>query len=1258
MRLSKIKLNGFKSFAENTTITLPSQLVGVVGPNGCGKSNVMDALRWVLGESKASELRGDSMQDVIFNGTTSRKAMDKASVELIFDNFTQENIQQLNLAVQSALNDNSNDFKHKTLSVKRTLTRKGQSDYFINDEKVRRKDITDLFLGTGLGAGSSKSYAIIGQGMVAKIIEAKPDELRIYVEEAAGISRYKERRKETQIRLEDSNDHLLRLTDLQNTLNSQVQKLQQQAATAQKYNELSAEIEKHQKSLLWLQIFNAEKSLQKQQSQSQDLQQELQNLHQNISQNDLQINNLKQQQNQANQQILQEQEKFYVLQTKIAEQQNDLKHQIQQSQQIAVKFDELSQKKSQLLQQISNQQNELQRWQDLEQIAHQRLKSSYEILQQIRSQEPNAEKSLYICNQQANQIRKQISEFSRNYELANSDKTHAQRNLQQLTQRKNNLNLQIQQIQQQQQKLQNDKNSAISLENLEKNIQNYSQQISQIQAEISKKNSQNLVENQHLQDLQQQFNNLQTELITTQTKLQSQQELLKNYQQQLEKFSKNTNANQQKSAEFENILQQHCVDFTPLWQKISIQKGYENLIQQVLQDKLFALNVNEDFFENIKNLKNTSFFHENSNVFYGNCSANNDFANSANSANSANNQIPNFESLFAKITLKNHDQNLAAFLKSQLGNIFCCQNISEALENLHLLPNDNSHFITQNGDLIFANFIHFHKNNANQNNQNNQNFRLNEVIELQNNIKNIEKNIENLQKNIDQILLQKTESETQINSQKNYLTAIKQQISALQNDLTTNQQNLQNAKLQLVKSQQIANQQAQQQQTLENFYKQANDLQNDEQQEITFLQNATAKIQQIEQQIALQKQLLQKTQSELNVAENQVKQLRQQKNLALQEHSQAEFSLKESQQRYKNFQEKIKQNQQNLEQNQQEFQQHLDLQQQICQNILEAENQIAQINQCIENQQQQLNLAKISAEKISQNLVENEQQQAKLNELLLPLNEKITENLLKIQNYQQLIANYQQQLQEINAELPLQASAEILAEFEANPQFYKVSVLQNEIATLKKALNKLGAVNLAALQELSEQNQQKSELDAQVADLQQAVERLQNAIKQIDQETKNLLKRTFWQINSKFNELFPDLFGGGKAELTWLGEDILSAGLQVIAQPPGKKNSTIQLLSGGEKALTAIALIFSFFALNPAPFCLLDEVDAPLDDPNTERFCQLVKKMSEQTQFLFISHNRIAMAAAEQLIGVTMQERGISRIVAVDVNQAMEMENE
>lgn len=1254
MRLSKIKLNGFKSFAENTTITLPSQLVGVVGPNGCGKSNVMDALRWVLGESKASELRGDSMQDVIFNGTTSRKAMDKASVELIFDNFTQENIQQLNLAVQSALNDNSNDFKHKTLSVKRTLTRKGQSDYFINDEKVRRKDITDLFLGTGLGAGSSKSYAIIGQGMVAKIIEAKPDELRIYVEEAAGISRYKERRKETQIRLEDSSDHLLRLTDLQNTLNSQVQKLQQQAATAQKYNELSAEIEKHQKSLLWLQIFNAEKSLQKQQSQSQDLQQELQNLHQNISQNDLQINNLKQQQNQANQQILQEQEKFYALQTKIAEQQNDLKHQIQQSQQIAVKFDELSQKKSQLLQQINNQQNELQRWQDLEQIAHQRLKSSYENLQQIRSQEPNAEKSLYICNQQANQIRKQISEFSRNYELANSDKTHAQRNLQQLTQRKNNLHTQIQQIQIQQQKLQteNSKNSAFSLEDLEKNIQNYSQQISQIQAEISKKNSQNLVENQHLQDLQQQFNNLQTELITTQTKLQSQQELLKNYQQQLQKFSKNTNSQNsqnENSAEFENLLQKSCADFAPLWQKITIQKGYENLIQQVLQDKLFALNVNEDFFENIKNLKNTNFFHENSNVFYGNCSANNDFANSA------NNQIPNFESLFAKITLKNHDQNLAAFLKSQLGNIFCCQNISEALENLHLLPNDNSHFITQNGDLIFANFIHFHKNNANQNNQN---FRLNEVIELQNNIKNIEKNIENLQKNIDQILLQKTESETQINSQKNYLTAIKQQISALQNDLAKNQQNLQNAKLQLVKSQQIANQQIQLQQTAENFQKQAHDLQNEELQEKNLLQIANAKIQQIEQQIALQKQLLQKTQNELNVAENQVKQLRQQKNLALQEHSQAEFSLKESQQRYKDFQEKIKQNQQNLSQNQQESQQNSELQQQVAQNILEAENQIAQINQCIENQQQQVNLAKISLEKISQNLVENEQQQAKLNELLLPLNEKITENLLKIQNYQQLIANYQQQLQEINAELPLQASAEILAEFEANPQFYKVSVLQNEISTLKKALNKLGAVNLAALQELSEQNQQKSQLDAQVTDLQQAVERLQNAIKQIDHETKNLLKRTFTQINNNFNNLFPDLFGGGKAELTWLGEDILSAGLQVIAQPPGKKNSTIQLLSGGEKALTAIALIFSFFALNPAPFCLLDEVDAPLDDPNTERFCQLVKKMSEQTQFLFISHNRIAMTAAEQLIGVTMQERGISRIVAVDVNQAMEMENE
>lgn len=1252
MRLSKIKLSGFKSFAENTTITLPSQLVGVVGPNGCGKSNVMDALRWVLGESKASELRGDSMQDVIFNGTTSRKAMDKASVELIFDNFTSENIQQLNLAVQSALNDNSNDFKHKTLSVKRTLTRKGQSDYFINDEKVRRKDITDLFLGTGLGAGSSKSYAIIGQGMVAKIIEAKPDELRIYVEEAAGISRYKERRKETQIRLEDSNEHLTRLTDLQTTLNSQVQKLQQQAATAQKYNELSAEIEKHQKSLLWLQICNAETSLQNQQTQSQNLQQELQNLHQNIAENDLQINNLKQQQNNANQQILQEQENFYALQTKIAEQQNDLKHQIQQSQQIAAKNDDLSQKKLQIQQQIANHQNELQRWQDLQQIAHQRLKSSYENLQQIRSQEPNAEKSLYICNQQAGQIRKQIAEFSRNYELASSDKNHAQRNLQQLTQRKNNLHTQIQQIQIQQQKLQNENstNSAFSLENLEKNIQNYSQQISQIQEEIAKKNSQNLVENQRLQDLQQQFNNLQTELITHKTKLQSQQELLNNYQQQLQKFSQNTNSAKLANSEIlENLLQKSCPDFAPLWQKITIQKGYENLIQQVLQDKLFALEVNAKFFDELKNLKNTTFFHENSNVFYGNYSANNADQIA---------EIPNFDSLFSKITLKNYNENLATFLKSQLGNIFCCQNIAEALANLQSLPNDNSHFITPNGDLIFRNFIQFRKNNTNHNNQSKQNFRLNEVIELQNNIKNLAENIENLQKNIDKISQQKTDLENQINSQKSLLDTCKQQISVLQNDLAKHQQNLQNANLQLVKSQQIANQQIQLQQTAENFQKQANDLQNEELQETNLLNSANSKIQQIEQQIAFQKQLLQKNQSELNVAENQVKQLRQQKNLALQEHSQAEFSLKESQQRYKDFQEKIKQNQQHLEQNQQENQQNLAFQQQISQNIISVESQITTLSKNLENQQQQLNLTKISAEKISQNLVENEHKQANLNELLLPLNEKITENLLKIQNYQQLIANYQQQLQEINPNLSPRASAEIIAEFEANPQFYKVSVLQNEIATLKKALNKLGAVNLAALQELNEQNQQKSQLDAQVADLQQAVERLQNAIKQIDHETKNLLKRTFSQINSNFNKLFPDLFGGGKAELTWLGEDILSAGLQVIAQPPGKKNSTIQLLSGGEKALTAIALIFSFFALNPAPFCLLDEVDAPLDDPNTERFCQLVKKMSEQTQFLFISHNRIAMTAAEQLIGVTMQERGISRIVAVDVNQAMEMEAE
>lgn len=1257
MRLSKIKLSGFKSFAENTTITLPSQLVGVVGPNGCGKSNVMDALRWVLGESKASELRGDSMQDVIFNGTTSRKAMDKASVELIFDNFTAENIQQLNISVQAALNNNSENYKNKTLSVKRIITRKGLSDYFINDEKVRRKDITDLFLGTGLGAGSAKSYAIIGQGMVSKIIDAKPDELRIYIEEAAGISRYKERRKETQIRLEDSNEHLTRLTDLQTTLNAQVVKLQKQAQTAQQYKQLSEQIANNQQLLLCLQIFNAEKSLHNQQQYSQNLQQELQNLLQNIFTYETNINDLKQQQTNANQQILQEQEKFYSIQTQIAEQQNELKHQIQQSQQHTNKLNELANKNSQLQQQLNSQHSQLQRWQELEQINHQRLKTTYENLQQIRNQEPNSEKSLYIYNQQANQIKKKIAEFSQSYELANSDKTHAQRNLNQLNQRKEKLNSQIQQISQQQANLQNDKNFAISVEDLEKNIQNYSQKITETQQEIAKKNSQNLVENQQLNELQQQFNNIQTDLITANSKLQSQQELLQNYQQQLQKFNNKQHKNfADVNKHFQNLLQQHCQDFAPLWQKINIQKGYENLIQQVLQDSLFALVVNENFFVDLKHINNvetTNFFHENSHIFYGNNQNNQSDKNNQNDEN----QNSKFDSLFSKITLKNNDNNLAQFLKSQLNHIYCCQNLKEAIENLNFLKNSNSHFITPNGDLIFKNFINFHSNKKNNTNTNN-NFSLNEVIELQNKIKNIQLNIENLQISINNISNKKSQLTQQISSQKILITNSKQQLNNLQNSYNSYQQQLQQSQLLLVKQQQIANQQSQQLQTLESFKKQYFDLQNEEANENKLLQLANEKITQINQQITAQKELLNNNQSQLNLAENNLRQLRQQKNLAIQEHTQTESSLKESQQRLKYLHENIAQNQQLLSQNQQEIQQLNQQQIQLSQNISHCETQITTLTQNLEQQHLQLNSAKNILEKISQDLVENENQHNIANSNLSPLNENITNNLLKIQHNQQLIGNYQQQLQEIDNNLLTQTHSEISEKISQNQQLYKVTALQNEISNLKKSLQQLGAVNLAALQELAEQNQQKSQLDAQVADLQQAVEKLQNAIKQIDHETKNLLKLTFTQINNNFNKLFPDLFGGGKAELTWLGEDILTSGVQIIAQPPGKKNSTIQLLSGGEKALTAIALIFSFFALNPAPFCLLDEVDAPLDDPNTERFCRLVKKMSEQTQFLFISHNRIAMTAAEQLIGVTMQERGISRIVAVDVNQAMEMEAE
>ncbi|MGH8757370.1 MAG: chromosome segregation protein SMC, partial [Burkholderiales bacterium] len=300
------------------------------------------------------------------------------------------------------------------------------------------------------------------------------------------------------------------------------------------------------------------------------------------------------------------------------------------------------------------------------------------------------------------------------------------------------------------------------------------------------------------------------------------------------------------------------------------------------------------------------------------------------------------------------------------------------------------------------------------------------------------------------------------------------------------------------------------------------------------------------------------------------------------------------------------------------------------------------------DKEQALTAARNLLEEVTLSLQQSEEKRLASEEKLEPLRSRINDLRLKEQEARLNEEQYREQIQTANEE-------ELIALLQKGT---KSTVLQAEIARLNQELAALGAVNLAALEELQSASERKTYLDGQAKDLEEAVETLGNAIRRIDRETRARLMETFDAINRHLDDMFPMLFGGGHARLVLSGEEILDSGVQVIAQPPGKKTSTIHLLSGGEKALVALALIFSLFQLNPAPFCMLDEVDAPLDDTNTESFCELLRKMSEQTQFIFISHNKITMEIAHQLIGVTMQELGVSRVVAVDIEEAMKLREE
>ena len=1133
MRLKQIKLAGFKSFVDPTQVPFPTAMTCVVGPNGCGKSNVIDAVRWVLGESSAKNLRGDAMTDVIFNGSTQRKPVSQASVELVF-----ENIQG---RLQGSLAD-----RHE-ISLKRVVTRDAQSLYFLNGTKCRRRDITDIFLGTGLGP---RSYAIIEQGMISRLIESRPQDLRVFLEEAAGISKYKERRRETETRISHTRDNLLRLSDVRDELAKNLEKLRRQAATAERYKELKATERRLKAELTGLKWWYFNEQLIHSEKVLAELETDLQKFQTEGSGSFKQLVDLKALQQTQRELLEQTQLQYYQLGTDITALEQQLLHQRSRRQNL--------------------QEDQRQIRQNL-QLGHDQQQQEQAELEELEALLLALAPEQELISQQQEACAASLIDVEQNQADQQSQYRHWQQQYFQLQQQQRQSQFQLQhQAKQYQQTLQQQVRVNAALAELE--LPAIHQQL--VQAE------------QLQQSLQQQADASEHELAAAELRLKQQQNAQQTLNLQAQQAQLTLQMLQRDFSAQTKQLQQALAE-QPLLPQLEIAKGWDTAVAVALQ----ALN----FSQVTDALPNTVACHMLS-VF------------------TADRPLGTLAA-----------QVLRGPVPAYFCEIYCCDSQEQLQARVNTLANAQS-LITADGHWRGANWAIVASQAQREN-----------PLQLQS-------QIDALHQQIQQLELSITDSAEQANTLAIELKLSETAVKTLRQQVQLGQKQIQQQSTQC----QLLAQQAAQQQQRELEY----------QQQLTELSEQAAEAQ---EDIAIGELRL----AELNDA---VQMQAEQEQQWLQGQSQGQQSVAQ----WRAKQQQLSQQAQQLQLQQVSLSRQLDaarlhLQRTVSQMRQQAERlaqlvaQFDLLDDPDAEMQEQLQILLLTRGELEQTKLLQQQQ-------LQQCEQQIREVEQGQQGLQQQLSQKQKQIE--NARLDAEGfrvrannMLELLNEQQVNfreivqnlPADATEGVWQQQLDKTTEALSRLGPINLAAIDEFTQQDERKKYLDLQHEDLVGALETLETAIRKIDRETRQKFKQTFDEVNLGLQTLFPKVFGGGSAYLELTDEDLLETGVAIMARPPGKKNSTIHLLSGGEKALTALSLVFSIFRLNPAPFCMLDEVDAPLDDANVGRFCNLVREMSESVQFIYISHNKIAMEMAAQLMGVTMQEPGVSRVVAVDVEDAVKM---
>lgn len=1167
MHLINIKLVGFKSFVDVTSVPFDNEMTAIVGPNGCGKSNIIDAVRWVLGESSAKNLRGDSMTDVIFNGSASRKPVGQASVELVFDNRQSQ--------IQGTFADRNE------ISIKRLVTRDGQNKYFLNGSKCRRKDITDIFLGTGLGP---RSYAIIEQGMISKLIESKPQELRVFIEEAAGVSKYKERRRETELRIKQTRENLLRLADIKQELYEQLEKLQAQSVSANKFKELKQEDLLTRAELIafrWQQCQIKSESLR---TQTIKLVTDIEKTTTEDTQLTLLLSSLNEEQHKHNDKLGQ----FQQTQLQLTRDITRLEQNVQHNKQSLLSLE-------QTLQEILTSKESLQKH------IEQQLQTSR--IRQVKLEQ--IEPQLTQTSKQLKMFTKQLQELQ-----------HRQRDWQALWDTHQHA------------KAQYNKDVSVNESRLMAStsaIDTIILQLADIDNQIEQNSTSKLL--QHYQVLEQENNQLTNKLKQHSADIECHRALVEKNKHKLKLLNvenqQTAHTLQKKQAQLDALSPMQLEQ--PSWQTEQLtflQKqgvsSFTTLIEQLEVEPTWQLAVEMVIGEWLK----TPIVSQWPDSFpweYGQLICVNDKL-----------QRPVSGSLAEMVSLRKLsntiDVNNASYpLISMLNKVSVAQDAQQAKKISMQLQAGHS-VICQQGYWYGENW--FRKGLA----QDSQNLlaRQTKVKELTTQIDGYVQELKHLEDK--QKLL--TDKVTLLNNQQDKFLVTLNELHEQQLD---KKQNIALLMQEITFKDTQANKLRQHKQSLEQTHK--NEL---------LLCGELLKEKKVLNESPYGDEFAQQ-----NISRQRQEMIEQQDNL----------------------QTKISSENKRLQSLLIEFEQLKSEQANISSNLNRDQDRLAQLDLRYEAliKQKQNSLDPLGKEKdrLSQLLRENlllDASIAELHQSIKETHEKSAHLNLKLSRCQKFKSQQSEQLNKKQLAIEtLKIRAQGFAEQMIDTQHHLDDILaklpnqisegqwQIKLEKINKKIMDLGAINLAAISEYELQQQRYDYLQQQCTDLENALSTLESAIKKIDNESRDKFKSTFDKVNGDLKVLFPKVFGGGSAYLDLTSNDLLETGVTIMARPPGKKNSTIHLLSGGEKALTALSLVFAIFRLNPAPFCMLDEVDAPLDDANVGRFCNLVKEMSQTVQFIYISHNKIAMEMASKLSGVTMFEPGVSKMVAVDIDDAVAM---